>query len=285
MIRKKGDSSAKKVASRFDGDASFVKAGNDPPLRVSVCRLSFSQTEASFQDLLRVISAERKAHILSFKHEKDRLRSLFAELLLRHELAQCPLRSKNKELYDGAEAVFKPICVSETDLVENALASPLPPLLFSYGLHRKPLLSVSKNNDFFYSSSEYHSPTCIHFNLSHSGDFVACAVSSHECGVDIQEIRPVRDSLITKNLSEEEQTDLLYFEGAARELRFFEYWVLKEAYIKAIGQGISYPLKKAVFNIREDGLVTMPVPAQAAFCAALFQVAPGYMGATGIILN
>ena len=46
----------------------------------------------------------------------------------------------------------------------------------------------------------------IHFNISHSGAYGACALSFIPCGLDIQEVRKVRSKkMLERVLSQEEQ--------------------------------------------------------------------------------
>ena len=70
------------------------------------------------------------------------------------------------------------------------------------------------------------------FNISHSGDYVVCAVSKNEIGVDIQEIRKVNDLIVQKKYTEEEQ------KYVTDNVTFTKVWTLKESYVKAIGKGL-----------------------------------------------
>ena len=76
-----------------------------------------------------------------------------------------------------------------------------------------------------------------HYSISHSGDWVACAVGTMPLGVDIQEERPVRPAVF-RALSLAEQAYLSTLDPSARFSAFFDIWCLKEAYTKAIGLGL-----------------------------------------------
>ena len=83
------------------------------------------------------------------------------------------------------------------------------------------------------------------FNNSHSNDIAIVAVTANsDIGVDIEFIRPVKElrNIITQNFSEHEQTYLLALNGDFLFEGFFLCWTLKEAFIKAVGKGLSYPL-------------------------------------------
>jgi 4'-phosphopantetheinyl transferase len=81
----------------------------------------------------------------------------------------------------------------------------------------------------------------IHFNISHSGDYVMCAVNETPVGVDIEKIRDIRTEVINRVCTEKE---LEYVNAGGlpeseRLKRFFEIWTFKEAYFKYLGTGIS----------------------------------------------
>jgi 4'-phosphopantetheinyl transferase len=86
------------------------------------------------------------------------------------------------------------------------------------------------------------------FNVSHCAGLVACAVTTWpEIGVDA-EYRGRRTDLDQVAQGVFSPAELEDFRGqpsgAERRRRFFEYWTLKEAYIKARGGGLSIPLDR-----------------------------------------
>ena len=91
----------------------------------------------------------------------------------------------------------------------------------------------------------------IHFNISHSGDFAAVMVSRFECGVDIQKIKEVKQSVVRKICSYEE---LRFIENSAdKDRAFITLWALKESFVKAVGKGLSFDLSKVNFCIVTHG--------------------------------
>jgi 4'-phosphopantetheinyl transferase len=91
----------------------------------------------------------------------------------------------------------------------------------------------------------------LHFSLSHTDGFVACAVSSCErIGVDVEATdRPVAHLEIARTFfSSAELSDLISVPPAQQKDRFFDLWTLKEAYAKARGLGFHLPLNE--FSIR-----------------------------------
>lgn len=86
---------------------------------------------------------------------------------------------------------------------------------------------------------------CMRFNLSHSGDLVLYAFTHcREVGVDLEQARPLSDldSLAERNFSAIEVTALKTLPPDERLNAFFACWTRKEAFIKALGDGLSYPL-------------------------------------------
>lgn len=87
----------------------------------------------------------------------------------------------------------------------------------------------------------------IHFNLSHSGRMVIYGIScGRKIGVDIERTRTDFDceQLAEKFLSDRECAMLQTLPHELRHHGFFNCWTRKEAFIKAIGQGVSFPLKQ-----------------------------------------
>ena len=119
--------------------------------------------------------------------------------------------------------------------------------LFAELLIRKLLIERYRlnNKEIRFLVNEYGKPYCdrvddFHFNVSHSGDWVVCAVDRVPVGIDIEKISAI-DLDISKNFfSEQEHQDLMQSDDPFEY--FFTLWSLKESYIKLIGKGLSHPL-------------------------------------------
>jgi 4'-phosphopantetheinyl transferase len=86
-----------------------------------------------------------------------------------------------------------------------------------------------------------------HFNLSHSGDWVVCAISDDQVGIDIEEVIPINLGSMVGALSPAEQS---FLNSQKKELQlslFYELFTLKESFVKQTGEGLSRPLHS--FNI------------------------------------
>jgi 4'-phosphopantetheinyl transferase len=95
----------------------------------------------------------------------------------------------------------------------------------------------------------------IRFNLSHSEGLVLYGLShAHDLGVDIEYIRSIDDmDLIAQRFfSAAESRDLASLPSALRTRAFFNCWTRKEAFIKAVGEGLSYPLSEFQVSLRPD---------------------------------
>jgi 4'-phosphopantetheinyl transferase len=91
------------------------------------------------------------------------------------------------------------------------------------------------------------------FNLSHSGALALIAITLDcEIGVDIEQIRPMPDlhGIASRFFSAEEEVDLMSLDEDQRVAGFFRCWTRKEAYIKAIGDGLSAPLDDFAVSLR-----------------------------------
>ncbi|MGB8453569.1 MAG: 4'-phosphopantetheinyl transferase superfamily protein [Anaerocolumna sp.] len=105
---------------------------------------------------------------------------------------------------------------------------------FCYGIYGKPYLT------------EYPH---IHINLSHCRQGIACAISSCEVGVDIQDWILSDQRLLTRVCSNKE-IDMVNKSQEKHKL-FTTFWALKEAYIKNLGVGLSFSIKNCDFSFVE----------------------------------
>ena len=82
-----------------------------------------------------------------------------------------------------------------------------------------------------------------HFNLSHSGDLAALAISRDgPVGIDVERQREIEDAVARHHFSPAEYTTLSALSGAAWRDGFYRCWTRKEAVIKTNGLGLSMPL-------------------------------------------
>ncbi len=102
------------------------------------------------------------------------------------------------------------------------------PLRFEYNDHGKPSIVGIENLD---------------FSISHSGKWVIVGISNYAVGVDVERIHDVSEGIAKRFFSSRECALLKPCVDRSDYLdMFFRIWVLKEAYIKAIGRGLSCPL-------------------------------------------
>ena len=94
----------------------------------------------------------------------------------------------------------------------------------------------------------------LEFNVSHSHDLALYAFTrGHAIGVDVEHIRPMPnvEGLLERFFSPEEVRQWRQA-PAERQLRvFFQGWTRKEAWLKAVGSGLSFPLSD--FCVAMDG--------------------------------
>jgi 4'-phosphopantetheinyl transferase len=100
-----------------------------------------------------------------------------------------------------------------------------------------------------FSYSKYNKPGLpgseLQFNLAHSGELALFAFGLHDAlGVDLEAERPLRDALAIARrfFSPSERESLASLPEDQQASAFFRCWTRKEAFIKAVGEGLSYPL-------------------------------------------
>lgn len=99
-------------------------------------------------------------------------------------------------------------------------------------------------------------PVC--FNLSHCDGLILCGVArDHAIGVDVEDTQRSTVAAfdrLSSYFSVSEIAELAQLAPEKQKQRFFDYWTLKESYIKARGMGLAIPLSKFSFHFEEDRL-------------------------------
>lgn len=120
-------------------------------------------------------------------------------------------------------------------ILGSFLSVPAQEIIFSYNQYDRPYLEGG-----------------VDFNVSHAGNRIVIAVNPKgKVGVDIEKIKPIEDNVANICFTSEEKEYINQENGFDLE-RFFELWTLKEAFIKAHGQGMSYPLLAFYFQIDNE---------------------------------
>jgi len=133
--------------------------------------------------------------------------------------------------------------------------------LFGKLLLKKGLEDLGKDFDLQnLKYTEYGRPYLedyVDFNISHTTNFVACAISTEDrIGIDAEEIRPILIEDFKNEFSNEEWELILNSEN--KYYSFYFYWTAKEAVIKADGRGLNIPLQKLTMKnnrIKLGGIV------------------------------
>jgi 4'-phosphopantetheinyl transferase len=104
----------------------------------------------------------------------------------------------------------------------------------------------------------------ISFNISHTREVILLGITQRVAlGVDIEHLQERADGLqlAERYFSVHEAASVRALPESLQQGRFFEYWTLKEAYIKALGRGLSIPLSRFSFD-RGDGGVSLTAEAE-----------------------
>jgi 4'-phosphopantetheinyl transferase len=148
-------------------------------------------------------------------------------------------------------------------LVRLALSSQrrLPPSSWAFGstAYGKPILAPGQ--------------AICSFNITHTAGFAACALSlAGAIGVDAESIRQATslDRIAARYFARAEVEALHNFEGDERQTRFVELWTLKEAYLKAIGTGLSTPMETFAFEMSGGSGLRFTAPDGARECSWQF---------------
>lgn len=157
---------------------------------------------AIIPDLLKQLDSAERDKASRFIFERDRFRFIVGRARLRQALS-----------------AFLNVRPDEVGLV--------------YGERGKPALAPP----FAYSN--------LRFNVSHSNDVAVYAFSlGREVGVDIEAVRPLPylDQIADRFFSVNEKNAYFALDPSDKLVGFFSCWTRKEAFIKALGDGLYFPL-------------------------------------------
>ena len=116
------------------------------------------------------------------------------------------------------------------------------------GLRRKMLSEATGllAGEITFSESEEGKPRALNaagwdFNVSHSGDYVAVAVGRGQVGVDLEQVRPVREmeSIVERYFHPDEAAAWRAVAPGLREEALFVLWSAREASMKCVGLGLA----------------------------------------------
>lgn len=126
------------------------------------------------------------------------------------------------------------------DIISCYLGVPAKRLVFNVNAFGKPRLPARRPP--------------LHFNLSHSGDMAVLAVSDrYHVGVDIEEILPLREDVAGRFFSAMERQALRFVPPEKYLGAFYRCWTRKEAFVKAHGAGLSFPLDAFDVSVHAAG--------------------------------
>ncbi|MCB0207899.1 MAG: 4'-phosphopantetheinyl transferase superfamily protein [Anaerolineae bacterium] len=214
-----------------------------------------------------------QVHIWCFSLDQPLKRiAQLAELLSRSERERA-----NRFVFDKDRRHFTTARASLRLILSRYVQTTAQQLRFRYSAHGKPELTGGNDGS-------------LQFNLSHSHSMALVAVAcDSRVGVDVEWVRPLddMDAIAKRFFSRVEYEAYSALPTNQRAIGFFNCWTRKEAYIKAIGEGLSCPLASfdvslspgqpaKLLGINEDRQA-----AEAWFMEAMTPVS-GYVGAVVI---
>ena len=168
-----------------------------------------------------LFSARRQEIIEKFKREEDKKLAAASELLLIYALKQL------------SPELSLPLSIKEDEKGRPEL---------------EEKLSLAKDSAF-----KCFKGGTVYFNISHSKDYAACAVSNEPIGIDIEYIKMNKLPNPEKILHPEEAQTLAFITNPTEKSKyFFECWTLKESYLKNLGIGLI--IRPNEFRVNEDEL-------------------------------
>ncbi len=179
---------------------------------VHVWRASLSPSPSLLAQLSGLLSPDEQERAARFHFDRDRSRFVAARGVLRMILGDC--------LHTDPAA-----------------------LQFQYEKSGKPDLAAP------------HQERGLCFNVTHSGDWALYALTlSRRIGIDLEHARVMPEMLdiAQRFFAPEEFAELCSLPAELQPAGFFRCWTRKEAYLKAIGEGLGVPLDQFIVSLAPE---------------------------------
>lgn len=167
---------------------------------------------------------------------------------------RCVLSEKSYEKWSNSISAKKRKQLARFRFKEDALRSLMGELL----VRRRVCKDLGYSNEkIVFETNAYGKPylkgqSDFFFNISHTKDWIVCATSKGEIGVDVEEIKNPKGN-IAKVLCTVNEYEKYRSLSETEGLKFFfNLWTQKESYIKAIGKGLHMPLKAFEVEVEEN---------------------------------
>ncbi|CAH1190142.1 4'-phosphopantetheinyl transferase Sfp [Paenibacillus plantiphilus] len=160
--------------------------------------------------------------------------------LLSEEKRQRLSRFRNRE--DACRSLLGELLVKAT--VSERTGRPISSISMRTNSFGKPLLNGSQP---------------LHFNISHSGNWIVAIIADEEVGIDVEVIKPIDLIIAKRYFAKEEYSQLMAVPPQDRLAMFYTLWTLKESYVKAVGEGLSIPLNSFHFQLDDPASIRFEV--------------------------
>jgi 4'-phosphopantetheinyl transferase len=184
---------------------------------VSVLHLNRNLIDCEYHHLLGHVAPEKRDRIEAFRYFEDRQRVLMGDILTRLSLS--------KVLSDCKSNLFHALHLGTGTPAFPAVVQP-DSFIFEVGEYGKPFLLNEPG---------------IHFNISHAGMYVVCAVSDTPVGIDVETTDHKGIMEVAKRYFAGDELHYVqsFQTAAAQQKAFATIWTMKESYIKRDGRGLS----------------------------------------------
>ena len=140
---------------------------------------------------------------------------------------------------------------------EKEYGSALGKALLSYAVKKETGVDTKNLTTLLNSHGKpYFQNFSLKFNISHTKNMVVLVTGKGDVGVDVEKIREFKISTAKRITTDNE---FLAIENSTQPKKeFFSLWTFKEAFVKMLGTGLSYSLKKATLDTEESVLCVYP---------------------------